>query len=126
MSQRLLERQNRDLLAGSKLTSREKYRLSDLNTEIGKHRRLCVENCKRQKSPGMQKEAFDKIYKRLMDHKLEVERKIQDQRRMQALQKEKELKEIEEARRKTFSKGSEDYIERFQRDIMERKYKAEK
>lgn len=80
------------------------------------------------KSKAIKKEAFDKIYRRFMDEKQTKEQKVEEQRRIALLEKEQELYKIEQVRKgkKGTKRDVDSYVEKVQRDIKERQYKAEK
>lgn len=75
----------------------------------------------------MHKKAFDEIYRRFMDEKIEKEKKLEKQRNLELLQKEREIKELEQARTVKGSKGKVNkYVERVQKDIRQRQFRVEK
>ena len=62
-----------------------------------------------------------------MDEKWAFDRKLEEQRKLIKQRKEDEIKEIEESRKWIGTNNQiYEYVGRVQRDIIERKYKAEK
>ena len=75
----------------------------------------------------MKKQAFDKIYRRFMDEKFAQERKLDEQRRVQKMQEEARIQEIEKSRKKLGSRERVDsFICKVQSDIKNRMCKAER
>ena len=80
-----------------------------------------------ERNPTIKQEAFDLIYRQFMDKKQRLELKLSEQRKIKEIQKDKEMTEFELFRKRTGTQFQvNQYVDRVQKDIRERNYKAEK
>ena len=81
----------------------------------------------KDKPKVIEKEAFDKIYRRFMTDKRSQEMKLEEKRRAKKMREEEEIQKLHKSLKRVGSKSRiNNYINKVQEDIKNRNFKAER